>query len=258
MRSGWEGVQWPHTEGDLSGDPRELPDETIDVTWGDATEDTMVTQERLSELRSDARAAELAARVAEAALRDGALATSVGEAEENLANAEAELKRLEELDDTLTRTLAFLREAEEWAHRTIAPRLNDAVRAMLPAVTGGRYTEVAIDSTNLDVTVWGSGGAARKAAHLSYGTAEQVYLLLRIALAEYLVKDGVSCPLIFDDVTVHADRDRTAAILDLLLAVSDRHQVIVFTQQEQVREWAHQNLAGGRHAIRELEPVTTV
>jgi len=129
---------------------------------------------------------------------------------------------------------------------------------MLPIVTRGRYTEVAVDPTSLEVSVWGPGGANRKAARLSYGTAEQIYLMLRIALAEYLVTDGLSCPLLFDDVTVHADRDRTAAILDLLLGASARHQVIVFTQQEQVRDWARKHLTEPGHRLIELDPVTTV
>jgi uncharacterized protein YhaN len=129
---------------------------------------------------------------------------------------------------------------------------------MLPVVTGNRYTDVTVDPLTLRVDVCDSTRRWRIADRLSFGTAEQVYLLLRIALAGHLVKPGVSCPLLLDDVTVHADRVRVIEILDLLLAASQHQQVILFTQQEQVREWARTHLDGPRHALRELEPVPTV
>ncbi len=170
----------------------------------------------------------------------------------------AEQDRVVELDETIRLTLEFMEQAQERAYRTIAPRLKDAIEKELPGITGGRYIEATVDPESLDVKVWGNGGAPRQAHVLSFGTAEQIYLLLRIALAEHLVTNGRSCPLILDDVTVHADSQRTLRILELLLAESERRQIIVFTQQEQVREWARQRLTDGPHALRELLPVTTV
>jgi len=102
------------------------------------------------------------------------------------------------------------------------------------------------------VRVRRTGGALREVEDLSVGTVEQVYLLLRVALAERLVRPGESCPLLLDDVTVHADQERARRLLDVLLAVAERHQVVLFTQQEQVREWARVNLTGPRHALHEL------
>jgi len=61
--------------------------------------------------------------------------------------------------------------------------------------------------------------------------------------------------LLLDDVTVHADAERTRQIMELLLAVAQRHQVVVFSQQEQVRQWALERLDDPRHALRELAPV---
>ena len=131
-----------------------------------------------------------------------------------------------------------------------------AARRLAPpspqTVTSNVFGSIATSVYRPRVTVWGDGGANRRAARLSHGTAEQIYLLLRIALAEYLVRDGVSCPLLFDDVTVHADRERTAALLDLLLAASRRHQVVIFTQQDQVRDWARSQLDTPEHAVIEL------
>ena len=82
----------------------------------------------------------------------------------------------------------------------------------------------------------------RKADLLSYGTAEQVYLLLRVALADHLTRHHDTCPLVLDDVTVHADPARTHDILDLLLTTASQRQVILFTQEEQVAAWARELL----------------
>jgi hypothetical protein len=193
-----------------------------------------------------------------ATLAEQALATrrqdlpSVAEAEERLAAAEAECRRLEALDEVLTRTRAFLARAQERVHRDIAPQLAAAVGRDLAAVTAGRYTEAVVDTSTLAVQVRGAGGPLRDVEHLSVGTVEQVYLLVRVALAERLVRPGESCPLLLDDVTVHADQDRTRRLLDTLLSVAERHQVVLFTQQEQVRQWARTSLTGPRHALHEL------
>jgi len=92
------------------------------------------------------------------------------------------------------------------------------------------------------VKVCGRSGEWREAARLSHGTAEQVFLLLRVALAEYLTPAGEVCPLILDDVTVHCDAERTAAILEALHSISTERQIILFSQEAEVLEWAQKNL----------------
>jgi DNA repair exonuclease SbcCD ATPase subunit len=196
--------------------------------------------------------------VAERELSEYAAArTPVPEAEERAQATAAELARVQDLDRILTLTKQYLIRSQDRVHRTIAPRIAAAVRRDLATVTAGRYTDVVVDPGTLAVQVRGPGGRPRDADRLSVGTAEQVYLLLRLALAEQLVRPGESCPLLLDEVTVHADWARAERMLQLLRDVAQRHQVVLFTQQEQVRDWAHTHL-DERHAIRELPPVSTV
>jgi uncharacterized protein YhaN len=181
--------------------------------------------------------------------------TPVAEAEERAATAAAELSRVRDLDRVLSLTRDFLSHAQDRVNRAIAPRLAAAVGRDIAAVTAGRYREAIVDPTTLEVQVRDPSGRLRDAGRLSFGTTEQVYLLLRVALAEHLVRGGESCPLLLDDVTVHADAERTREIMELLLGVAQRHQVVVFSQQEQVRQWAAERLDDPRHALRELTPV---
>jgi DNA repair protein SbcC/Rad50 len=163
---------------------------------------------------------------------------SVAEADEAVEQAEVELDRVRRLDETLTRTKEFLERARDEVQRDIAPRLRDAVAERLSAVTDGRYDEVKVDPRSLAVGVRASGGPWRDAAHLSHGTTEQIYLLLRVAMSEQIVTTGEPAPLILDDVTVQSDASRTRALLDLLHELSRERQIVVFSQEEDVRAWA--------------------
>ncbi len=178
---------------------------------------------------------------------------NVAEAEETLAFAKTELARVRQLDQTLDLTLKFLRQAEERVHRDISRVLAETIRPWLPTVTANRYNEVVVDPASLAIKVRGSNGQWRNAKWLSHGTAEQVYLLLRVAMAKHLTTPGETCPLILDDVTVQCDRDRKKAVLDLLHAISRERQVILFTQEEEVFEWAEDNLVEPQDQLEHLE-----
>jgi hypothetical protein len=178
----------------------------------------------------------------------------LAEAEEAHERAREELSRIERLARTLDLTQEFLETARDEAQRDIAPRLTAAVAGRLAEVTRGRYEEVTVDPADLDVHVRAPGGRWRRAALLSHGTAEQIYLLLRIAMAEHLITTSEPAPLLLDDVTVHADEDRTEAFLDLLLELGAERQIVLFAQERDVRDWAVKNLEGTEHRLAELEP----
>jgi len=73
-------------------------------------------------------------------------------------------------------------------------------------------------------------------------TAEQIYLLLRVVLAERLTTAGETCPLLLDDVLVQCDQARKRALLNIILAISRTQQVILFMQEQEVLQWAQQNV----------------
>jgi uncharacterized protein YhaN len=125
------------------------------------------------------------------------------------------------------------------------------LRQWLPGITGGRYSDVIVDPPRCRFrsAVSRAAGGGRNASPT--GRPDQIYLLLRIAQADHLTMGHDMCPLILDDVTVHADSARTTAIL-ALLQVSAERQVILFTQEDQVADWARVHLTSPDHAIRTL------
>ncbi|MBY8849671.1 AAA family ATPase, partial [Saccharothrix sp. MB29] len=188
---------------------------------------------------ADARteAAELAAEAdqAEGALVERARALpGVAEAEEEVDAARSALDDVERLARILDSTRAHLARAQEAVHRDIAPVLVDTLREWLPTITDGRYVDATLDPATLSVQVCGPSREWRNAGVLSVGTAEQVHLLLRIALVKHLTAANEVSPLLLDDVTVQADDTRTRAVLDLLLALADRQQIVLFAQESSV------------------------
>ena len=170
---------------------------------------------------------------------------SVADAEDDYEDAIRRLKRLEELDQTLAKTTRFLAKAQQRVHRDVAGVLRGTLLEWLPRVTGGRYTNCRIDPQTLSVEVCTSQGNWRNAELLSHGTAEQLYLLLRLALCRHLVAEGETCPLILDDPVSACDAARQRLILETLLEISTSTQVILFTHDDNVREWGLQRLSRG-------------
>jgi uncharacterized protein YhaN len=166
----------------------------------------------------------------------------LNDAEMQLSEVQRELDRVQSLGEILELTRKFLEQAQERVHRDIAPRLAEVVERWLPNVTQGRYKEVAVDPNTLEVRVRAPGHLWRPVSQLSHGTQEQIYLLLRAAMAMQLPKPGETCPLILDDVTVHYDEGRTVAALEVLHELSRNQQVIVFTQEGEVLSWAEREL----------------
>ena len=209
--------------------------------------------DRLAAAEHEARGARAACLTARGQLEQlAADLPSLADAEDELAAATNELERVEQLDRTLARTMEFLQRAEERVHRNVAPVLRATVLEWLPEVTGGRYTDCKVDPESLQVDVRDAGEPWRSAGLVSHGTAEQIYLLLRLALARHLVADGEVCPLILDDAVAACDAGRKQVLLDTLHAVSAESQVILFTHEEDVRAWARERLAAPQDGLTEL------
>ncbi|HEX6210587.1 MAG TPA: hypothetical protein VF136_07405, partial [Methylomirabilota bacterium] len=173
----------------------------------------------------------------------------VAAAEESVLAAREELHRVEALAATLDRTLVLLRAAEERVHRSLSPVLAASVGRWLPLVCRGAYVDVSVDPADLSIRVKEAAtGKWREARLLSEGTREQIYLLLRVAMAEHLVVNGETAPLLLDEVTVQSDPERKAQLLDVLHRLSAERQVVLFTHDDDVLVWADRRLDTERDA----------
>jgi len=164
---------------------------------------------------------------------------SVAEAEERADAARSELGRVQNLAAVIDETLTLLEAAERRVHRDVAPILTASVQRHLPAITGGAYLEVGMNPRDLSVDVKEARtGQWRDARLLSEGTREQIYLLLRVAMAEHLVTTQESAPLLLDEVTAQSDPERKLRMLDVLHTLSADRQIVLFSHDAEVMEWA--------------------
>jgi len=107
---------------------------------------------------------------------------------------------------------------------------------MFKKVTGGRYERILRSTEEDGVVLVGSDGKAKLPEHLSRGAVEQLYLCLRLGLAEEFSRRTESIPLVMDDVLVNFDDRRRQVTAELLVEFSRRHQVLLFTCHPEVVE----------------------
>ena len=213
-------------------------------------------ERKLAVARADAVNARIEVNRKEVQLAADGDLPSLAELEEERAAAEREVDLLRRASDILDKARTHLEAAQDEVHRMLAPDLREALEKRLDLVTAGRYSAVRIDpEEGMEVQLKVEDGVYRSATELSHGTVDQTYLLLRIGLAEALGDRKESAPLFLDDATVHSDTDRTLRFLDLLLALSDERQIVLFSQEQEVREWAAGRLEQNpRHRLIELGP----
>lgn len=215
-----------------SGDPP--PDEA--PTLDDRSAELDAVQARARQRRD--RLAELIGKIegAEGHLLD------VSQAIEADARSNAEVRRLTAFAEDLDIASETLSTAQQKVHADIAPVLNETIRPWVPRITRGRYDDIRVNPATLELEAHEAGGQFRAATVLSHGTTEQLFLLLRLALAQRLATTGEKAPLVLDDITVQSDADRTVAALELLHELSAEHQVVLFSQEDEVLRWAEERL----------------
>ena len=140
-------------------------------------------------------------------------------------------KRIERLEQTyaaLTIAQDTLTAARAELQRRFAPRITRRAQKLLSDMTIGRYHSVTMSD---DFSLRASAGGEetlRDAIWRSDGTMDQLYLALRLAVAEELTPNA---PLVLDDVLVRFDDKRMAAAVEVLKELAENRQIILFTCQ---------------------------
>lgn len=136
--------------------------------------------------------------------------------------------RLEQYYAALGYALAALEEAKKQLQRRFAPQIASQAREILAQLTSGRYDRLLLE-TDLTVTTGAAGeDTLWPAIWRSDGTADQLYLALRLAVSRVLLPD---CPLVLDDAMTRFDDARLRQAMELLRRESETRQVILFTCQ---------------------------
>lgn len=140
-------------------------------------------------------------------------------------------RRLEKLEDTyaaLNLALETLNQAKRELQRRFAPRITKRAQAYMEQLTGGRYNRFCWEEDFGICAATGEENVLCGALWRSDGTVDQLYLALRLAVAEELTPDA---PLVLDDALVRFDDRRLEAALEILKQTAQNKQVLLFTCQ---------------------------
>ncbi|MCQ2008756.1 AAA family ATPase [Sporolactobacillus sp. STSJ-5] len=124
-----------------------------------------------------------------------------------------------------------IREAKEQYREQRLPRVLREAADYFCSVTAGRYKKILLSDDGFIVE--DSDGLTLLASQLSRGTAEQLYLSLRLALMR-IFSGYETLPMIIDDGFVNFDRKRSETVYTLLNKVAQERQVIVLTCHDSV------------------------
>ena len=153
---------------------------------------------------------------------------SRAELQKQLERKEKRIARLEQTYDALTIAQDTLAAARAELQRRFAPRITKRAQKLLSDMTGGRYTNVTMsDDFSLRASA-GTEETLREAIWRSDGTMDQLYLALRLAVAEELTPKA---PLVLDDVLVRFDDKRMEAAVEVLRDMARSRQILLFTCQ---------------------------
>lgn len=122
-------------------------------------------------------------------------------------------------------------------------------------LTCGEYDELKPDfdaagaSTLFGVT---AAGDRVPVSGMSTGTADALYLALRLASLQHQLKDGRAVPVVIDDCLIQLDDARAAAALRAFSDLSARTQVILFTHHLHLCQLARQTLREDEYHLHQI------
>jgi uncharacterized protein YhaN len=178
---------------------------------------------------------------------------SRAEIEEDVAHWTREVQRLERARAALNLAKEAIDQAMHDVYRDFAPAVNAFLSEGLEAATDGKYQRAHVDPSTLRVSLLvPETGQVITDPPVSHGTRTLLYVLMRIGLAQHMSAIGEPVPLVLDDPFVDVDSRRLRRILQFLLDLSTRMQILLFSKDREVLEWFQERATGVNHRIHSL------
>ena len=173
------------------------------------------------------------------AMAQGELNTLGDPAELELRQEEAreELERRQTEHAALETALKALDAAHAGLQARFSPALNHLAGDYLARLTGGKYDKVSLTRQFEALAEEAGGLQPRRALALSQGTADQLYLAVRLAACKLVLPQEEPCPLVLDDALANFDDSRAALALECLEELGGERQILLFTCHSRERAW---------------------
>lgn len=164
----------------------------------------------------------------------GHLDTLVGEdrgAQLRLAEASVRERLAAAVDRYLVTSTAarIVGRAQERYERERQPEVVKRAEEIFRTITGDRYVGLSVPLGSNRLEVFDRRSASKSTDRLSRGTAEALYLALRLGLISQLDDVGPGLPLLMDDVLVNLDPERRRGAAMAVADLARQRQIVLFT-----------------------------
>jgi uncharacterized protein YhaN len=165
---------------------------------------------------------------------------------QDAANALALLVTDTERFIRLQYAITFLRDQVEAFRKKSQGPMMEKTSHYFSALTSNLYSGVAAQLDDNDkpqlvaLRREGDNNLEVHTAGLSEGTADQLYLALRLAAIDLHLDKHTPIPLILDDLLMTFDDQRTRALLPVLAELSKKTQILIFTHHSHLNQLAQE------------------
>lgn len=167
--------------------------------------------------------------------------------ERQLRITQEQLAQLQGEYDALAMALGSLRTANVALQNRFSPELGRRAAEIFADMTGSDWSSILLDREFHLSAETDSDPTRRNVQLLSTGTADQLYLAVRLAICEMILPTEQNPPLILDDALLTFDDMRLGKTLDYLTRLGEKRQILLFTCQG--REAAYLSGRAGVHII---------
>lgn len=167
--------------------------------------------------------------------------------ERQLRSMQEQLAQLQGEYDALAMALDSLRTANVALQNRFSPELGRRAAEIFADMTGSDWSSILLDREFHLSAETDSDPTRRNVQLLSTGTADQLYLAVRLAICEMILPTEQNPPLILDDALLTFDDMRLGKTLDYLTRLGEKRQILLFTCQG--REAAYLSGRAGVHII---------
>jgi len=161
---------------------------------------------------------------------------NIAEAEQRLADLQREKGELSDLVEALTLAHRTLRESIDQYQAAYRERLAATTTVFFAKLSGVPEEERHIELDKSFHLAIVTRGRTSEPIQLSRGAQDQLYIALRLAIAE-LLSGGVDLPFIFDDPFLNCDSERLELIRDCLGNRATEQQLLLLTHREDLESW---------------------
>lgn len=146
--------------------------------------------------------------------------------EEELCSISEREAELNENAEAILKASQILEKAYEEMKKNIVPKFTKTLSSTISTISNGKYKQ-AVTNDKEGLLIEKEDGQYIPAKALSMGTIDQLYLSLRLTIAEKVSDEKL--PIILDEAFAYYDNKRLANILQYLASEFRQYQILLFT-----------------------------